>query len=135
LGFLTAFAVSLLSAGPLAAQLPAPLGAGFQVNGVTSGAQSLPDVAADAAGNFVVVWESSTSAGNDASARSIQARRYRADGVPLGDQFQVNTQTLGEQTNAALAMAPDGRFVVVWTSDEGGGGPVDLDVRGALLPT
>lgn len=130
--FLLALALAGLTVGPASAQLPGPVGGEFQVNSVTAGAQSVPDVTADAGGNYVVVWESSTSAGNDASARSIQARRYRADGAPVAAQFQVNTQTLGEQIAPAVAMAPDGRFVVAWASDEGGGGPVDFDIRARL---
>lgn len=127
--FLLALAIPGLCVAPVSAQLPGPVGGETQVNGVTAGAQSVPDVAADAAGNFLVVWESSTSAGSDGSARSIQARRFRADGTPLAAQFQVNTQTVGEQVAPAVAMAPDGRFVVAWASDEGGGGPVDFDIR------
>jgi hypothetical protein len=123
-------ALAALGGAPLAAQPdpPAPLGAQAQVNDVVVSGQDLPDVARDAAGNYVVVWESFTTAGNDAD-RSIQARRFRADGVPLGPQFQVNTQTLEEQVLPAVSMAPDGRFVVVWESDEGAGGPENRDIR------
>jgi hypothetical protein len=38
-----------------------PLGSQFQENTYTTGIQSLPHVTADAAGNFVVVWESKVS--------------------------------------------------------------------------
>ena len=46
---------------------------------MTTGSQYGPAVAATAAGNFVVVWDSFGSAGTDASS-SIQARRYDAVG-------------------------------------------------------
>ena len=36
----------------------AALGSDFQINAFTSGGQQLPAVAADGAGNFVVVWQS-----------------------------------------------------------------------------
>jgi hypothetical protein len=129
---LLALAVATLATGPLAAQPLAPLGAQTQVNHVIQSGQNLPDVASDALGNFVVVWESFVSAGNDGSARSIQARRYLASGAPVGAQFQVNTQTLGEQVGPVVSMAPDGRFAIGWASDEGGGGPVDFDIRARL---
>src|SRR5262245_18237796 len=40
--------------------------------------------------------------------------------TPLGIEFPVNTYTLGEQFTApprVVAMAPDGSFMAVWTSD------------------
>jgi hypothetical protein len=36
--------------------------------------------------------------------------------VPIGDQFQVNTYTTGNQVDPAIAIAENGRLVVVWTS-------------------
>ena len=125
-------AAALLSAAALAAQPLVPVRAQFQANHVIDSGQDLPDVACDARGNCVVAWESFVSAGNDGSARSIQARRYGPSGNPLGAQFQVNTQVQGEQTAPAVGMSPDGRFAIAWTSDEGGGGPVDLDIRARL---
>lgn len=37
--------------------------------------------------------------------------------VPLGAPFTVNTTTVGDQYSPDVAVGPDGRFVVVWTSD------------------
>ena len=39
-----------------------------------------------------------------------------ADAVPVGDEFQVNTYTNGDQEFQALAGTPDGGFIVVWES-------------------
>ena len=78
-------------------------------------------MASDDAGNFVVVWESQGSSGSDTSGYSIQARRYAANGTPLGAQFQVNVLTTDSQTNAAIAIAPLGGFVVAWQSYGSGG--------------
>jgi len=58
---------ALWAAGQLAAQ-PTPLGSEFQVNSYTTGGQRLPSVASDAAGHFVVVWQSNGSSGSDSSA-------------------------------------------------------------------
>ncbi len=105
---------------------PPALAPEAQVNSVTSGAQTAPDVAARADGSFVVVWESDASLGDDSDDRSVQFRRYAPDGTAL-DPFeaQVNTLTIGFQGEAAVASRPDGSFVVAWTS-----GPVDgEDVR------
>jgi hypothetical protein len=60
----------------------------FQVNTTTSGDQDRSDVAFDAAGNFVVVWDSYASAGTDDCGLSVQAQRYDQlfrDGFESGD--------------------------------------------------
>jgi hypothetical protein len=114
-GLLTAAALWLSL--PLTALASTPLTGQFQVNTVITSAQQQAAVASDAAGNFVVVWESYASAGTDTSARSIQARLYDAGGSPLGAEFQVNTSTTGEQNAPAVARNSSGAFVVVWESN------------------
>jgi hypothetical protein len=88
-----------------------PRGAEFLVNNTVLGNQMRPQVATDAAGNFVVVWESP-----DASGVGIFARRYDAAGVPQGAEFGVNATTAGPQTYPVVAMDADGEFVVAWVS-------------------
>jgi len=88
----------------------------FQVNGLTTGYQDAPAVAADAAGNFVVVWQSDVSPGNDGSGTSVLARRFGADGIALGPEFQVNSYTTGDQLYPRVASNAAGDFVVVWES-------------------
>ncbi|MEO1727711.1 MAG: T9SS type A sorting domain-containing protein [Bacteroidota bacterium] len=36
--------------------------------------------------------------------------------TPVGPEFQVNTATAGNQRNPAVAVAPDGDFVIAWSS-------------------
>jgi hypothetical protein len=93
-----------------------PLGSDFQVNTYTTERQLGPSVAADSAGNFVVVWYSYASGGSDNSGRSIQARRFDAAGNPLGPDLQVNSFTAGDQAGSAVASDSAGNFVVVWNS-------------------
>jgi hypothetical protein len=88
----------------------------FQVNAYTTSFQVNPFVAADADGDFVVVWWSFGSPGNDASDGSVQGRRYASDGAAVGTQFQVNAYTTGYQVYPSVAAAPDGDFVVVWSN-------------------
>lgn len=90
-----------------------PQGAEFQVNTFTAGDQGDPDVASDADGNFVVLWE---SAGQDGSSRGVFGQRYDALGNALGGEFQVNTFTSGGQDDIAVASDAVGSFVVVWES-------------------
>lgn len=98
------------------------LGPEVSVNQFTAGDQQLPAVAADAAGNFVVAWD---SVGQDGSISGIYARLYDRNGQPRGAEFQVNTYTDDRQTLPAVAMDEDGDFAVVWRSSgqdgEGGG--------------
>ncbi len=94
----------------------AKAGAEFQVNTYTTGGQGSQALATDAQGNFVVVWE---GYGEGSSHSDILAQRYDANGAPLGGEFRVNTTTTIAQRKAAIAMVPDGRFVVVWEESSG----------------
>ncbi len=88
-------------------------GGEFRVNTYTTDDQKSPAVAMDAAGNFVVTWESS---GEDGSDAGVYAQRYNAAGSPLGNEFRVNTYTMSYQWEPAVAMDADGDFVVAWQS-------------------
>ena len=86
-----------------------PLGGEFLVNQSTSGDQWLPWVDRDALGRFVVAWQNGVGSGS-----IIVARRFGADGVPLAGEFPVNTTTSWFEERPAVALAPDGRFMIVW---------------------
>ena len=91
------------------------LGSEFQVGTLTFlGLQ--PAVEMDADGDFVVVWQSQGSSGTDTDWFCIQGQRYASDGAPTGGEFQVNNYTTDAQKFPAVAMDPDGDFVVVWSS-------------------
>jgi hypothetical protein len=100
-----------------------PQGSQFQVNSYTTGGQTGTAVSLDSDGDFVVVWASEGSFGND-SSRSIQGQRFNSAGAPQGSQFQVNSYTTNQQAAPAVALDGDGDFVVVWQSD---GGSYDTD--------
>jgi hypothetical protein len=94
-----------------------PLGGDVQANTFTAGPQSRTDVARDASGNFVVVWESGNyTATQDGSYGGIFGQRFAAGGAPLGGEFQVNVTTLGRQGSPAVTSDAVGNFVVVWQS-------------------
>jgi cysteine-rich repeat protein len=98
-----------------------PLGSQFQVNSYTTGAQTSPVVAADAAGNAVVVWQSAGSAASDTDNASIHGQRYNVAGAALGAEFQVNAYTTGLQSAPGVATSQGGSFLVVWGSAGGFG--------------
>jgi hypothetical protein len=96
-----------------------PLGGEFQVNTFTLDLQRLPSVAADASGQFVVVWQSLEQ---DGSGYGVFARRFSASGSALGAAFQVNTYVTSAQAGPMVARHGGGDFVVVWHSAQDGAG-------------
>ena len=108
----SAFLFALLAAWtcPARAQI---LGPEFRVNSYTTSFQYGPATAADAAGNFIVVW---TSYGKDGSYGGVFGQRFDANGLPQGVEFQVNSYTTGSQYGPAVAADASGGFVVAWNS-------------------
>ena len=78
----------------------------FRVNTYTPGEQGAPSVGGGP-GGFVVIWN---SYGQDGSGFGLFGQ------MAQGSEFAVNSYTTGNQVNfmSAVAMAEDGRFVVVW---------------------
>jgi hypothetical protein len=89
----------------------------FQVNNVTTNDQTQPAVAMGPGGGFVVAWKSYT----DGDQSGIQARRFTSGGAPVASQFLVNGFTTGVQGDPDVAVDPQGRFVIAWTSNEATG--------------
>ena len=97
------------------------LGNEFGINTYTPSYQFRPLPASDRKGNFVIVWG---SLGQDGDAYGVFGQRYDAAGARVGAEFQVNSFTTGGQgasyyfleNNSAVAMAPNGNFVVAWGS-------------------
>ena len=91
----------------------APLGPEFRVNTNTADIQSIPAVASDSSGNFVVVWQSGFQ---DGSNYGVFGQRYASSGAPIGPEFPINTYTTSAQFFPAVASDSSGNFVVVWNS-------------------
>src|SRR5438128_2372799 len=86
-----------------AARAQTAQGSEFQVNTYTTSVQTYPRVAAAANGDFIVVWQSDGSSGDDTSGFSIQGQRYSSSGAAQGSQFQVNTYTTNGQYSPSVA--------------------------------
>jgi hypothetical protein len=93
----------------------AALSGDLQVNTFTPSLQNSPSVAADADGDFVVVWSSDLQDGAD---EGIFARRFSSAGTPLGGELQVNVATEGDQNAPMVDADADGDFVVAWRNDD-----------------
>ena len=88
----------------------ATVGGEFQVNLTSGSHQDRPRVAMHEDGSFVATW---TGKGE----KDIFVRQFGASGVALGDEFRINTTTLHEQNESAIAIDAFGNFVVAWTSE------------------
>jgi hypothetical protein len=78
----------------------------------TTGAHHDPDVAVSASGDATVVWED----GDDIGLTRVS----RTTGAALLSIRTANTQTIGQQTEPAIAETFDGAFAVAWESDHTG---------------
>jgi hypothetical protein len=96
----------------LAVSILIPLSrAEFQVNTHTTYTQTYADVVMDGNGKFVVVWRSYR---HDGSSGGIFGQCFDPNCKPLGNEFQINTTTSGDQTKPSIAMGVKGNFVVTW---------------------
>ena len=100
-----------------------PNGNEFAVNSFWEKNQHHADVASLADGGFVVAWMSCPGygyepSGQDGSGCEVFVKQYGADGVATSGDVLVNTEAYGDQDYPAIASFADGRFVVVWRSDE-----------------
>lgn len=89
-----------------------PAGSEFMVNTYTAGYQSRPGVATDSNGFFDVVW----SGAGLTDSSGVFGQRFNLAGSTVGNEFRVNTYTVGNQQEAAVAADGLGNFVVVWAS-------------------
>lgn len=100
-----------------------PVGEEFQVNTTTIDSQDDPNVAVDAQGNYVVVWQS----GDDGNNSGIFAQRYDRFGNAIGGEIEIAADDTRFEFDPVVGMDANGNFVVAWT--DGGGDDDDNEVR------
>jgi hypothetical protein len=109
------------------------LGAPFRANGYTTGNQILPAVAADASGNFVVVWQSYHQGG---SGWSIHGQRFSSNGASLGGEFLVSATAQATSPSVAVGAS---KTLVLWETTSTGpntiSGAVFQNSNGAFVRT
>lgn len=88
------------------------------INTTTTGSQTLPSIAMDADGDYVIAWTGPDSFGN-----GIYMQRFNAAGVAQGSETLVNTTEAGIQDRPSVALDANGDFVIVW---QGQGDDVSL---------
>lgn len=94
------------------AEAPVALGPEFEIGDDPADVEAKPQAAADSEGGFVVVWEAGWNA--DGDSYGVLARRFEANGAPVGSGFVVNEYTTGLQVFPDVARLANGDFVVVW---------------------
>lgn len=116
-------------ARPAMAQTPQPIGPQTLANLTLTGDQDEAVAAVDPNGNLLVIWRDEFLDGN---ASAIVGRRFSArTGLPLSNEFLINLTSDGDQRNPAIAVADDGRFVVVWEGPDSTG-PATPGIFGSL---
>ena len=90
-----------------------------RVNVDTTGSEQPPlfggGLASDEQGHLIAVfWRFRKESPED---YDVYIRRFTATGDPLGPEIRVNTFLPGKQEHPQVAVAPDGRSIVVWQSE------------------
>jgi hypothetical protein len=93
------------------------VGTRFQVNTFTggnyAGSQGAPNVSAAPNGDFVVVWQSASTAED---VNPIFGQRFASSGARRGTEFRVNENNTGRHGQPVISVAGNGDFVVAWTN-------------------
>ena len=98
----------------------------LHVNEYTPDHQTLPAVAMNAGGEFVVVWQSS---GQEGTYYEVYARRFDEFSVPQGGEFRVNETAANLQVFPSVALRDDGSFIVTWANQTNALAPLGIELR------
>ncbi len=86
----------------------APPGDWITVNSTIVGPQRFPEATTLADGTFLIVWQDIVNYNN-----CITARRFAADGTPLGDNFAASPSASGQKAPQVTALT-DGGYAIAW---------------------
>lgn len=108
------------------------IGSDIQVSVDSTLSQEEPAVGIDAQGNFVVAWQRRLA--NEIPY--VVYRRYSANGVALGNETSVASNTTINRYQPDLAMHADGRFIITWSGNSdiyvrrfaANGAPLDTEI-------
>jgi len=94
-----------------------PIGAAFRVDTFDHPRAGGPRIAMNPAGDFVITWSGYGDNTDFADYIDVYARRYSADGTPLGNPFVVNSYTNYIQWSSSVAIDDLGDFVITWRNE------------------
>ncbi|MCP4343110.1 MAG: hypothetical protein GY799_30605, partial [Desulfobulbaceae bacterium] len=93
----------------------AKIGDEFQMS-TTHNVYHFFDMAALANNNFIVVWDSWGSDGDDGG---IVGQRFDTNGNKIGTEFAINTTYVNKQITANVTATKDGGFFAIWETTSG----------------
>jgi len=111
--------VVLPAGGPIGTDAIVPVFDEARVNTTTAGDQKNSSIGVADDGSWVVVWE-----GYSARDRTVFFQRFNSSGVAVDGETAVDGAATHSQTNPQIVVGGDGRFVVVWESDDANRGGV-----------
>ncbi|MEC8442856.1 MAG: hypothetical protein VXZ05_01495, partial [Pseudomonadota bacterium] len=94
------------------------VGPELQVNTHVQGDQNDPQVTGLSNGGFVISW--TDTSGADGSHNGVFAQVFDGNGLPVGNEFLVNTETSSTQNLSSIASLSGGGFVATWMSNTSG---------------
>lgn len=77
---------------------------------------TLPTITALASGGFAVTWTVDSDPGTATNVETM-AQIFNASGLPIGEAFQLNTVSTGNQTGASLVQLTTGDIAAAWIDD------------------
>ncbi|MCH7527877.1 MAG: hypothetical protein IID39_10610, partial [Planctomycetes bacterium] len=101
----------------------------IMINQTTVGDQSDVVVVADAQGNATFVWTTPARSKARPSLRHVVARRFDAQGKPLGAEFRMSQSGHGGENLPSVAIDGRNRVIVVWAQTDHRGRPTTIRAR------
>ena len=105
----------------------------FLVNTATTNNQGDPTITPLTDGRFVVTWEDASAAAGDTFGSAVRLQVFNSNGTKSGPERVVNTTTIFDQFDPAIAALADGRFVVAWDDTSLTGGDSSQAVRAQIF--
>lgn len=108
-------------AGQLFTEEGNKIGSEFLVNTFTDGIERQIDITATANGGFFATWETTNFEQGNEITTAIVGQLFNENGIKIGNEFLVNTQTNGNQSGPVIADLGDVGYVITWQTNEHSG--------------
>ncbi len=108
------------------------VGPEFLVNTTTQFAQNDPAITTLSDGRFVISWNDTSRSVDDPYYNAVRAQIFHADGTLDGNEFLVNTTTIGVQNHPDITALAGGKFMITWTGPAFTGDPYS-DIFGQVF--